>query len=135
MSTSPPSVSAEHSVETPQLSLVIPAYNEAAMLPRLLSSIAIAKMSSRSCLHLEVIVADNASTDETAQLAAAAGARVVPVERRCIASARNGGAAAAGGDLLAFVDADSLVHAVKTRLMHAWRKLRAMLEGEDHEQV
>ncbi len=59
---------------------------------------------------LEVIVADNGSTDATAAVASDRGCRVVPVERRRIAAARNGGARAANGDLLAFVDADSAVH-------------------------
>ena len=97
--------------EPPLISLVIPAYNEAAMLPRLLMSIAIARSSMRAPATLEVIVADNASTDDTAAIARAHGARVAPVEKRCIAAARNGGAALATGEILAFVDADMVVHA------------------------
>ena len=60
--------------------------------------------------EVEVIVADNASTDGTAAVARARGCRVVPVEKRCIAAARNGGARVAGGAIVAFVDADSLLH-------------------------
>ncbi|HET6372706.1 MAG TPA: glycosyltransferase, partial [Candidatus Polarisedimenticolia bacterium] len=90
----------------PSISLVIPAYNEEKYLPRLLDSVAQARERFEHCSGtLEVIVADNASTDRTAAIAAGRGARVVPVERRIIAAARNAGAAAATGDLLCFVDA------------------------------
>lgn len=55
---------------------------------------------------IELIVTDNGSTDRTAEIAEAAGCKVVPVHRRCIAAARNGGAHQAKGELLAFADAD-----------------------------
>jgi glycosyltransferase involved in cell wall biosynthesis len=92
----------------PDISLVIPAWNEAARLPRLLDSVAVAR--GRYAGRVEVIVADNGSTDATAAIAAAAGARVVAVEKRCIAASRNGGAAVATAPILAFVDADSVLH-------------------------
>lgn len=57
----------------------------------------------------EVIVADDSSTDGTAAAAQGAGARVVRTERRQIAAARNAGAAVALGEVLVFVDADTLV--------------------------
>lgn len=57
-----------------------------------------------------MIVADNASTDATAQIAERAGCRVVSVERRAIGAARNGGARVARGEILCFVDADAIVH-------------------------
>ncbi|HKQ62752.1 MAG TPA: glycosyltransferase, partial [Candidatus Polarisedimenticolaceae bacterium] len=70
----------------PRISVVIPAYNEARYLPRLLDSIAAAGRSyARGAEAIEVIVADNASTDATAAVAAERGARVVPVARRSIA--------------------------------------------------
>ena len=97
-----------------RLSLVIPAWNEAGRLPRLFDSLDVAlarwRAAGGTAADIEVIVADNASTDATAAIAAARGARVVPVERRLIAAARNGGAAVARGELLAFVDADSVLH-------------------------
>jgi glycosyltransferase involved in cell wall biosynthesis len=92
----------------PDISLVIPAWNEAERLPRLLASIEVARGRFAGCV--EVIVADNGSTDATAAIAQAAGAQVVKVERRCIAASRNGGAAVARAPILAFVDADSQVH-------------------------
>lgn len=97
-----------------KISLVIPAWNEAALLPRLLDSVALARRRFGEAGHaaedIEVIVADNGSTDVTAQIACERGCRVVPVERRVIAASRNGGAAVATGDILAFVDADSILH-------------------------
>ncbi len=56
---------------------------------------------------LEVIVVDDASTDRTAEMARAAGARVLRTEtRRNAGGARNIGIEAASGDLFAFLDAD-----------------------------
>jgi len=96
-------------VNDADISLVIPAYNEARFLPRLLTSLAVARDRYRAAGgSVEVIVADNLSTDDTAQVAAAGGARVVRVEQRRIAAARNGGAAAARGRILAFLDADTV---------------------------
>jgi glycosyltransferase involved in cell wall biosynthesis len=95
----------------PDISLVIPAWNEAARLPRLLASVEAARAAYPGGPDgIEVIVADNGSTDATAQIALAAGARLATVEKRCIAASRNGGAALARGAILAFVDADSVLH-------------------------
>ena len=92
-------------------SVVIPAFNEADFLPRLFDSIDVARGRFRGgAAAIEVIVADNASTDATAALAADRGCRVVRVETRCIAAARNGGAAVARGEVLCFIDADTRVH-------------------------
>lgn len=93
----------------PDISLVIPAYNEARYLPRLLTSLAAARERYVSAGgSVETIVADNMSTDDTAQVAAAGGARVLRVTERRIAAVRNGGAAAARGRIIAFLDADTV---------------------------
>lgn len=98
-------------VITPRISLVIPAHNEARFLPRLLDSVDIARERVATAgMTVEIIVADNVSTDATAQIAADWGCRVVSVPRGTIAAVRNGGAVAATGEILAFVDADSRVH-------------------------
>jgi glycosyltransferase involved in cell wall biosynthesis len=57
----------------------------------------------------DVIVVDNDSTDSTASLAGGAGATVVHEAVHNIAVVRNAGARAAAGDILIFVDADTLV--------------------------
>jgi len=100
--------------QAPTISLVIPAWNEAALLPRLLDSVEAAKRHWQRAggdeRDIEVIVADNGSSDATAQIARDRGCRVIAVGKRVIAASRNGGAAVAQGDILCFVDADSVLH-------------------------
>jgi glycosyltransferase involved in cell wall biosynthesis len=96
----------------PRVSLVIPAHNEEAYLPRLLESIDRARAAyAAGAEAIEVIVADDGSTDATAEVARAHGCRTVTAGARRIAAARNAGARAARGQVLAFVDADSQIHA------------------------
>ncbi|MCZ6543756.1 MAG: glycosyltransferase [Planctomycetota bacterium] len=96
---------------SPRISLVIPAWNEQAYLPRLLDTVDAARARYRGGPDaVEVIVADNGSTDATAKIAETRGCRVAPVARRRIACARNGGAAVARGAILSFVDADMRIH-------------------------
>src|ERR1700704_2222807 len=91
--------------------LVIPAHNEEALLPRLLDTVDVARARySFGPDAIEVVVADNASTDRTAEVATARGCRVVSVAKRAIAAARNGGATCARSPILAFVDADTQIH-------------------------
>jgi len=67
----------------------------------------------------EVIVVDDASTDGTAAIARAEGAAVIGVSLRKISAVRNAGARAAKGDVLVFVDADTLVPEASLRGMLA----------------
>lgn len=95
----------------PRFSVVVPAFNEERYLPRLLRSVHAARSAYPGGRDaIEVIVADNASTDRTAEVASARGCRVVRVGKRTIAAARNAGARNALGSVLAFVDADSRIH-------------------------
>jgi len=92
------------------LSIIVPAYNEAKRIEACLCHLqAAARSNSRRDFETELIVVDNNSTDATAALARTAGARVVFEPVNQIALARNTGAAVAGGDWLLFVDADTLV--------------------------
>lgn len=94
----------------PRFSLIVPAFNERELLPRLLASVEVAaERWGRGLGALEVIVADNASTDGTAEVAAGCGARVVRVEKRRIGAVRNGGAREARGAVLLFTDADGRI--------------------------
>ena len=100
---------AENAILSPvKISLVIPAFNEERLLAASLAKIqAAAAAFTRRGWAVELIVCDNNSTDKTAAIAAAAGATVVFEPINQIARARNCGAAAATGDWLIFVDADS----------------------------
>jgi glycosyltransferase involved in cell wall biosynthesis len=91
-----------------KISVVIPAFNEEKLLGATLRSIQAAGAAfAGPGWAMEIVVCDNNSTDATAALARAAGARVVFEPVNQIARARNTGAAAAGGQWLVFVDADS----------------------------
>jgi len=57
--------------------------------------------------NFEVIVVDDGSTDRTAALAGEFGFRVIRTENRGLSSARNAGLAAAGGELVAYLDDDA----------------------------
>ncbi len=70
---------------------------------------------------------DDASTDATASVARREGARVVRVEHRQIAATRNAGARQASGDILFFVDADTLANA--PAIQSALRSVRAGAVG------
>jgi glycosyltransferase involved in cell wall biosynthesis len=91
-----------------KISIVVPAFNEERLLAQSLTRIkAAANEFERLGWITELIVCDNNSTDQTAQIARDAGATVVFEPINQIARARNCGAAAATGDWLVFVDADS----------------------------
>ena len=95
------------------ISFVVPAYNEAKYLAATLDSI---HMAARQCGEAyEVVVANDSSTDDTARIARAHGARVVNVARRQIAGSRNAGARESLGEFLIFVDADTHVNAALVR--------------------
>jgi len=87
----------------PSVSLVIPAYNEEEYLPLCLESIKKQDYTEQ----YEVIVVDNASTDDTARIALDWGAKVVYESKRSPACARQKGVEAATGEIIAFIDADS----------------------------
>lgn len=92
----------------PTLSVVIPAYNEEHYLPRYLPTVlaSLRRWEQASGELSETVLVDNASTDQTAKVAAELGARVVSEPVRGIGRARNTGAAAARGRYLVFIDAD-----------------------------
>lgn len=83
------------------VSLIIPCLDDAVLLQRCLASFA-----RQSVLPDEIIVVDNGSTDNSAQIAREAGVRVVTEPRRGITWATRAGFDAAGGDILLRVDAD-----------------------------
>jgi len=93
---------------SPSISIIVPAFNEAAILAESLARIRWAATAFDSAgFTWDLIVCDNNSSDNTADVARAAGARVVFEPINQIGRARNAGAAAATGEWLVFVDADS----------------------------
>ncbi len=87
-----------------KISVVIPAFNEEKRIGACLKSVL-----NQTIPPLEVIVVDNASTDNTANIAREMGATVVSEPRKGITSARNTGFNAAKGEIIARTDADSIV--------------------------
>lgn len=93
------------SPKTSLISVIVPAYNEEDFLPRCLASLI---QQDYAGLY-EIIVVDNASTDRTADIASRYGVRVVFEGRRSPAWARQRGLLEAKGEVIAFVDADTIV--------------------------
>jgi len=90
------------------ISVIVPARNEASCIAQTVR--AIIDQSTATCA-VEVIVVDDASTDDTVRCARDAGARVIELADSGgnPAAARNRGAKAATGDPLIFLDADCQV--------------------------
>jgi GT2 family glycosyltransferase len=88
---------------TPKVSIVVAAYNAQATLAACLSSLKELDYPDR-----ETIVVDDGSTDSTADIAESAGVPVLRLEHRGLAAARNAGAQAASGEVIAFIDADAI---------------------------
>ena len=85
-----------------KISIVIPTYNEEEVLPNILTSI-----QRQNFDDLEVIIADAHSTDKTLDIAKSYGCKIVP--GGLPAEGRNNGAKVAQGELLLFLDADSVL--------------------------
>ncbi|GAB2575282.1 glycosyltransferase family 2 protein [Microlunatus antarcticus] len=90
--------------DRPRFSVVVPAHNEADLLAATLEALAAQDVEA----SYEVLVVDNASTDATAAVARAHGARVVPEPRRGVCQARQTGVDAARGEIIASTDADTV---------------------------
>ena len=89
------------------VSIIIPARNESATIARLITEL---HSQAPAGWTVEVVLVDDGSTDDTAALARAAGARVLELGERAgggnPAVGRNRGARVATGDPLIFLDAD-----------------------------
>ena len=94
----------------PYFSIVIPAFNEQDYIRATLEHLfnAVDKFIETG-KESEVIVVDNASTDNTAKIARSLGARIVHENLPGIGRARNAGARASKGIFIIFLDADTLV--------------------------
>jgi glycosyltransferase involved in cell wall biosynthesis len=84
---------------TARVSFVVPVRNDAEGLRRCLASI-------RAQGDVEIVVVDNGSSDGSIDVARTFGAKVIELPGAPVSTLRNRGVAAAGGDVIAFVDAD-----------------------------
>ncbi len=102
---------------SPQISVVVPAYNGAAFIAD-----AIASVRAQDCGSTEIIVVDDGSTDATAEIVQ----RIMPAVRLLRQSkagapaARNAGIAAAQADVVALLDCDDLWPSDKLILQLPW---------------
>ena len=90
------------------ISFIVPAFNEERELGATLKALVAAGNSLVD--SYEIVVADDGSTDGTARIAQAHGARVITAQHRQIAATRNSGAGIAKGEIFIFVDADTTVN-------------------------
>ena len=95
------------------VSFIVPAYNEERLLGPTLDAIHAAARGVG--YSYEIVVANDASSDGTPDIAREHGARVVDCEYRQIARVRNAGARASTGDIVIFVDADTMISAAVVR--------------------
>src|SRR3954447_18269680 len=95
---------AERHASPPKVSVVIPCLNEAENIEECVRRAQ--RVLAENHLRGEVIVADNASEDGSAELAASAGATVVHEPRRGYGSAYLAGFGAARGEYIVMADAD-----------------------------
>ncbi|MFW8600698.1 glycosyltransferase family 2 protein [Desulfobacterota bacterium M19] len=87
----------------PTVSVIIPAYNRAAMLPRAIDSVL-----SQDGVDFELLVVDDGSNDDTAVLLKDYGSHLTVISQahQGVSAARNAGIRAARAPLLAFLDSD-----------------------------
>ena len=102
------------------ISIVVPAYNEENFLPATLASINEARkyFEATTNLRTEIVVVNNASTDQTEKIALANGAVVVPHPIRNISSVRNAGIRKSLYEVVVTIDADSFLP--KDALVKIW---------------
>ncbi len=86
---------------SPPVSVIIPCYNQARYLPQAIESV-----RRQTCQPLELLVVDDGSTDDTADVAVHLGAQVLGQPNRGVSEARNAGLAVATGQFVVMLDAD-----------------------------
>ena len=88
-----------------KISIVIPALNEEGIVGKTVKSVPIKELEEKG-FETEIVVVDNASTDNTAEEASEAGARVVRENKRGYGNAYLRGFKEAKGDIIVMGDAD-----------------------------
>ncbi len=91
-----------HALDEPLISVVIPCYNHAHFLAEAIESV-----RAQSYPRIEIVVVDDGSTDQTAEVARRyPGLRYLRQRNQGLAAARNAGLHASTGRYLVFLDAD-----------------------------
>jgi glycosyltransferase involved in cell wall biosynthesis len=91
----------------PLVSIIIPAYNSGQYLAETINS-----ALAQTWGNKEIIVVDNGSTDNTAEIIKGFGSRILPIsiqQNKGASAARNAGLQVAKGDYIQFLDADDLL--------------------------
>jgi hypothetical protein len=91
-------------VAATDISVIIPSLNEEKYLQKCLSSL----VNQHTKESYEIIVVDGGSNDKTIDIAKKYADKVIVEPRRPVGAARNAGAWAADGEILAFIDADTV---------------------------
>jgi glycosyltransferase involved in cell wall biosynthesis len=101
----------------PLVSVIIPSYNHARYVGQAIDS-----ALAQTWPHIEVIVIDDGSTDDTQDRLKAYGNRIrnIHQQNQGLSAARNTGIREAKGDWLAFLDSDDAFHPRKLELQQAW---------------
>lgn len=107
----------------PDLSIIVPAFNEERFIGRQLGTL----RRHTASLRTQIIVVDNGSRDRTMEIASRAGADIVLQRFGTVASIRNAGASLAEADVLTFMDADVFpTEAWAARIAYVVEQARAM---------
>jgi len=99
-------------VPTRRVSIIIPAHNEEQYLGQTLES-----LSRQNYGWYEVIVVANGCSDRTAEIARGRCHRLIVLSQKSLGVARNLGARMARGDILVFLDADTLLEPMALRVI------------------
>jgi len=91
-------------MEKPFISVIIPSLNEEDYIENTLRTLRNQDYKGK----YEIILADAMSTDKTVQIAKGYTDRIITVKRKGIAAGKNAGAKVAKGNILLFIDSDTL---------------------------
>jgi glycosyltransferase involved in cell wall biosynthesis len=106
-------------MKLPFISVIVPALNEEKLIESCLKSIKNQDYKGK----YEIIVVDGKSKDKTVEIAKKYADKVIIAEKRGIAVGRNAGAKVAKGEILLFVDADTILcFNVLSEISKAFRK-------------
>ena len=102
---------------SPEVSLIIPTYNRAAMVVEAVESVLAQDMTG-----FELIIIDDGSTDETEESLSAYGSRLTyyQQEKAGVSAARNRGIAFSAAPLISFLDSDDLWLPSKLQIQHTY---------------